>query len=314
MPSAVRTRRQAFTLIELLVVIAIIAILIALLLPAVQKVREAASRTACQNNLKQIGLGTINCTDTHRQLMPPYYGRYAGAFGTVFFHILPDIEQQNLYKQANGYVYNNNVYQTPIILYQCPSDPSNTYSGILNPGNPWGTSSYGANYQVFGNPALGDTDQPGSPYGGNFQGASRFPASFQDGTSNTILYTEKYSRCQNFGSLWAHGNWEFAWMAMVGYGSADGSTGYNADDTGGAAGNGYPAGTVGPASIFQVSPVPWTGAGAVCDPTRAASGHTAGINAALGDGSVRFVTQGISGQTWWAALTPAQGDELGTDW
>src|SRR5687768_889293 len=105
------SRRSAFTLIELLVVIAIIAILIALLVPAVQKVREAAARTQCLNNLKQIGLGLQNYHDTHKKLPPalinsgrgagPSY--YAGQAYQVFNHtgftlLLPYIEQDALYK------------------------------------------------------------------------------------------------------------------------------------------------------------------------------------------------------------------------
>src|SRR5580765_8994963 len=102
-------RRSGFTLIELLVVIAIIAILIALLVPAVQKVRDAAARTQCTNNLKQIGLGCHNFEGTFKRL-PPLYGgsangttgaslKFPRTYGSTHVFLLPYVEQDNLYKK-----------------------------------------------------------------------------------------------------------------------------------------------------------------------------------------------------------------------
>src|SRR5438067_665036 len=129
------TRRRGFTL---LVVIAIIAVLIGLLLPAVQKVREAAQRIRCVNNLKQLGLAAQSYHDSNGHL-PPGVGYYPtatnGVFGTYFFHLLPHVEQDNLYRSAWGpvpfpppagatagyYPGNNGVYSTPVPGFLCPS-------------------------------------------------------------------------------------------------------------------------------------------------------------------------------------------------
>src|SRR6266545_1765675 len=102
--------RRGFTLIELLVVIAIIAILIGLMLPAVQKVREAAARMSCSNNIKQLSLATIGCADANEGKLPPSIGLYpsngtaaaGNSDGGIFLHILPYIEQGNLFKATSA--------------------------------------------------------------------------------------------------------------------------------------------------------------------------------------------------------------------
>jgi prepilin-type N-terminal cleavage/methylation domain-containing protein len=136
--------RSAFTLIELLVVIAIIAVLIGLLLPAVQKVREAAARTQCQGNLKQINLATINMSDTYKSELPPIFGAYPAkpqgnvpSYSTLVW-VLPFMEQANVFNNL-GF----GSFTSPIKSLVCPADPSN------NAQQP-GYTSYAPNALVFG--------------------------------------------------------------------------------------------------------------------------------------------------------------------
>jgi prepilin-type N-terminal cleavage/methylation domain-containing protein/prepilin-type processing-associated H-X9-DG protein len=290
-------RWRGFTLIELLVVIAIIAILIGLLLPAVQKVREAAARMKCQNNLKQMSLATIGCADTYEGKLPPSIGLYPSygnpapnnGDGGLFLHILPRIEQDNLYKASyaspepndrNGGLGAYSQWTAPIQnshvkTYVCPSDPTNSDSLAAH-------ASYGVNGQIFRH---------------NYQWGNvtlaLYPTSITDGTSNTIFFTEKLALC-NSGPY--QGNYWPDWGPII---SSSDAPGGEADPTGPTA------------PIFQVRPL---GNPANCTGDIASSPHTGGINVALGDGSVRFVTQNISPATWWYALTPSGGEVLGSDW
>jgi len=170
----VSSTRRGFTLIELLVVIAIIAILIGLLLPAVQKVREAAARMQSSNNLKQMGLGVHNLADANSGKLPPFWGGFpTGSVyqGSIFVHMLPYIEQDNLYKsiQSAGAA-------VPIKTYTGPSDPT-VNTGIA-------ATSYIANILMFPNP-------------------SKYTiGNIPDGSSNTILYTQGYAVAGSTQRLW----------------------------------------------------------------------------------------------------------------
>jgi len=296
-----RRKCKAFTLIELLVVIAIIAILIGLLLPAVQKVREAAARMQCSNNIKQMSLACHNYASAYNDDMPPFYNSSNGET-QVFVALLPFIEQDNIYKSfgqpLNLQTAGTNIGHRAVVkTYRCPSDP--TFGNGLNQGD-WATGSYLSNFQVFGAPSKGNSAW------GNGVGTPNLKGSFSDGTSNTILFAEQYAqRAGGHWTLWAHGGWNNSWSPIFAYGSADGATPFNSGmDTG--------TGVVGTASKFYVG-VPFAQL-TTADILRPVSSHSGVIQVGMGDGSVRGLTSGMSGTTWWAACTPAYGDLLGSDW
>jgi prepilin-type N-terminal cleavage/methylation domain-containing protein len=321
------TVRRAFTLIELLVVIAIIAILIGLLVPAVHSAREAANRIKCDDNLRQLGLAAQLFHDSNQHFPPGigYYPPAGDAFGTGQFHLLPYLEQDNLYRASLGtlafpapdgprtvyYPGNSTVYSRPVSVFLCPSDPSIGGEGVVKiNGVPFGALSYAGNAMIFGKNDISKNPPVTSP-----QGKTRL-AGITDGTSNTIIFAEKYARCFNTtmapafrdgGTAWAYCTSPFfSWLPppmqlpprafQPGFCIA-GLVKQGAPDA------------IGPGSIFQMRPPEGN-----CDPTRAATAHPGGMQVGLVDGSVRTLTPGISRALWWAAVTPQGGELLGADW
>jgi prepilin-type N-terminal cleavage/methylation domain-containing protein len=295
--------RRGFTLIELLVVIAIIAILIGLLLPAVQKVREAAARMTSSNNLKQMSLALHNIASTYDGKLPPAYGGFtpapdanwqvSGSEGSIYYHLLPFIEQDNMFKSAvtNAATGANLGYQLDwankprlVKTFIAPLDPTNP--GVDNT-KPW--SSYRTNGLAF-------CDPPGDQT--SWQGP-RLPASFSDGTSNTVSFAEAYGHVPAMTG-------DSQWFATMNNGSCPNGGRCNGPVYFVAGPPGY---TTPP--FYSGPPQNVTTYGDLLKP----DAYTAGIcQVGLMDGSVRRVTVGVSPQTWYYANHPSDGQVLGSDW
>ena len=288
-----RSRRSAFTLIELLVVIAIIAILIGLLLPAVQKVREAAARMKCSNNLKQIALGLHNYESTYGQLPQPRGTNYDGftAYRGWMCEILPYVEQDNL-KKLMGPVWPGGfftAYAKSVPAFICPSDPRNLMAPLSSAGV---TSYHGvtgaytrtkppAGYTAGdGYSARDGIFDPGIYYGTGTPLLHGIKLNqIGDGTSNTLMLGERPPDSTMYWGWWSVSDYDCL-LAVVNEVYLDAPT---------QSGSSPVCVTPG---VFSPGDPKFN-----CHANHFYSMHTGGANWAMGDGSIRFLPYSAQAMT-----------------
>jgi prepilin-type N-terminal cleavage/methylation domain-containing protein len=337
-------KRRAFTLIELLVVIAIIAILVALLLPAVQQAREAARRTSCKNNLKQIGIAMHNYHDVHNQFPPsvgwnpgpgPFTNERQGTFSDKVY-MLPMLERANEFGRvrndqfpyAHWYRGDNTALSGRLPVFNCPSNANPNMNG------PDGNFTYAINNGVQNYSGTGTTRING--WEGRHNGAASYIgqagnsnppvtfASITDGSSNTAAYSEfaidnfrpePYAPKSFQVKTWAGGNnhRELRQNCLATTASADNGGGRHA-----MRGAGWAWSFVGQGSVYSHNMNPnetachsnegdWYGSTMMS----ASSWHTGGVQICLCDGSVKFISENIDFETWARVGVRNDGQVLG---
>ncbi len=318
-------RADGFTLVELLVVIAIIGVLVALLLPAVQAAREAARRSQCINNVKQIGIAMQNYHDAKGHLPG---GAVSCCYGTWANFLLPYLEQgsfANTFKTGTTYTADVNLQfmKSRVDLYTCPSDiPNAALQGTISSGAvEMPNHNYAANYgnTVYGQQTFSGVDFLGAPFGnidnaidsatGQKTGLDRQKArpylgeipfkQIPDGLSNTLLVSEL-----------VQGQGNDVRGRILGFSDGGAFTAWNTPNAAlpdvmpGGLCNPLPGSELNPPCVVQ-------NATTTLNPRylTSRSRHSGGVNSLLADGSCRFVSDDIELQVW-RALSTTAGDEV----